>query len=90
MTTREPKAHGLPELAGRIQYGGSPRATIWLALASRAHAFLAGRGYVTPGDIKAVALDVLRHRVTPTYEAEAEGLSSDALVQRVLETVPVP
>jgi MoxR-like ATPase len=90
MTTREPKAHGLPELAGRIQYGGSPRATIWLALASRAHAFLAGRGYVTPGDIKAIALDVLRHRVTPTYEAEAEGLSSDALVQRVLETVPVP
>jgi len=90
MTTREPKAHGLPELAGRIQYGGSPRATIWLALASRAHAFLAGRGYVTPGDIKAVALDVLRHRVTPTYEAEAEGLTSDALVQRVLETVPVP
>jgi MoxR-like ATPase len=90
MATRDPKAHRLPELVGRIQYGGSPRATIWLALASRAHAFLAGRGYVTPGDIKAVAPDVLRHRVTPTYEAEAEGLSSDALVQRVLETVPVP
>jgi len=90
LATRDPKAYRLPELAGRIQYGGSPRATIWLALASRAHAFLAGRGYVTPGDIKAVALDVLRHRVTPTYEAEAEGLSSDALVQRVLETVPVP
>ncbi len=90
MATRDPKAYKLPELAGRIQYGGSPRATIWLALASRAHAFLAGRGYVTPADIKAVALDVLRHRVTPTYEAEAEGLSSDALVQRVLETVPVP
>ena len=90
MATRDPKAYKLPELAGRIQYGGSPRATIWLALASRAHAFLAGRGYVTPGDIKAVAPDVLRHRVTPTYEAEAEGLSSDALVQRVLETVPVP
>ena len=90
LATRDPKAYRLPELAGRIQYGGSPRATIWLALASRAHAFLAGRGYVTPADIKAVALDVLRHRVTPTYEAEAEGLSSDALVQRVLETVPVP
>ena len=90
LATRDPKAYRLPELAGRIQYGGSPRATIWLALASRAHAFLAGRGYVTPGDIKAVAPDVLRHRVTPTYEAEAEGLSSDALVQRVLETVPVP
>jgi len=90
MATRDPKSYRLPELAGRIQYGGSPRATIWLALASRAHAFLSGRGYVTPADIKAVALDVLRHRVTPTYEAEAEGLSSDALVQRVLETVPVP
>ena len=90
LATRDPKAYRLPELAGRIQYGGSPRATIWLALASRAHAFLAGRGYVTPADIKSVAPDVLRHRVTPTYEAEAEGLSSDALVQRVLETVPVP
>jgi len=90
MATRDPKSYRLPELAGRIQYGGSPRATIWLALSSRAHAFLSGRGYVTPADIKAVALDVLRHRVTPTYEAEAEGLSSDALVQRVLETVPVP
>ncbi len=90
MATRDPKAYKLAELVGRIQYGGSPRATIWLAQASRAHAFLAGRGFVTPGDIKAVALDVLRHRVTPTYEAEAEGLSSDALVLRVLETVPVP
>ena len=90
MATRDPKAHKLPELAGRIQYGGSPRATIWLAQAARAHAFLSGRGFVTPADIKAVALDVLRHRVTPTYEAEAEGLSSDALVLRVLETVPVP
>jgi MoxR-like ATPase len=89
-STRDPKAHGLKELQGRIQYGASPRATIWLALASRAHAFLAGRGYVTPGDIKAIALEVLRHRVVPTYEAEAEGLSADALVARVLETVPVP
>jgi MoxR-like ATPase len=88
--TREPKKAGLQELVGRIQYGASPRATIWLALAARAHAFLAGRGYVTPADIKAVALEVMRHRVLPTYEAEAEGLSSDALVQRVLETVPVP
>ncbi len=88
--TRDPKAHGLKELQGRIQYGASPRATIWLALASRAHAFLAGRGYVTPGDIKGIAMEVLRHRVVPTYEAEAEGLSADALVARVLETVPVP
>ncbi|MFT5049724.1 MAG: MoxR-like ATPase [Chlamydiales bacterium] len=88
--TRDPAAAGLSELKGRVQYGASPRATIWLALASRAKAFLAGRGYVTPGDIKAVALEVLRHRVVPTYEAEAEGLDSDVLVSRVLETVPVP
>ena len=88
--TRDPKRHGPKELDGRIQYGASPRATIWLALASRAHAFLAGRGYVTPGDIKGVATEVLRHRVVPTYEAEAEGLNADALVARVLETVPVP
>ncbi|MFN0244179.1 MAG: AAA family ATPase [Planctomycetota bacterium] len=90
LATRDPKAARLPELVGRIHYGGSPRATIWLALAARAQAFLAGRGYVTPGDIKAIALEVLRHRVMPTYEAEAEGLTSDLLVTRVLETVPVP
>jgi MoxR-like ATPase len=90
LATRDPKKAGMPELEGRIQYGASPRATIWLALAARARAFLAGRGYVTPGDIKGVAPEVLRHRVIPTYEAEAEGLSSDALVARVLETVPVP
>jgi MoxR-like ATPase len=90
LATREPKSFKLAELAPRIQYGASPRATIWLALCSRANAFLAGRGYVTPADIKAVAPEVLRHRVMPTYEAEAEGLSSDALVARVLETVPVP
>ncbi len=90
LATRDPKRAGLAELEGRIQYGASPRGTIWLALCARAHALLAGRTYVTPGDIKAVALEVLRHRVTPTYEAEAEGLTSDALVRRVLETVPVP
>ena len=90
IATREPKNYKLAELGPRIQYGASPRATIWLALCSRANAFLAGRGYVTPADIKAVAPEVLRHRVMPTYEAEAEGLTSDALVARVLETVPVP
>ncbi len=88
--SRDPQRAGLGDLVGRIQYGGSPRATIWLGLAARAHAFLAGRGYVTPGDIKAVALEVLRHRIMPTYEAEAEGLDSDVLVSRILETVPVP
>jgi len=88
--TREPAKAGLAELAHHIQYGGSPRATIWLALCARANAFISGRGYVTPADIKAVAPAVLRHRIVPTYEAEAEGLDSDALVARVLETVPVP
>ncbi|MCH2106127.1 MAG: MoxR family ATPase, partial [Planctomycetes bacterium] len=88
--TRDPSAADLPELASRIQYGGSPRATIWLALCSRAHALISGRSFVTPTDIKSVAVEVLRHRVVPTYEAEAEGLDSDALVARVLETVPVP
>ncbi len=88
--TREPAAAGLKELVGRIQYGASPRATIWLALAARANAFLEGRGFVTPGDIKRVAHDVLRHRVLPTYEADAEGLTSDKLVARVLETVATP
>ncbi|MBK7874537.1 MAG: MoxR family ATPase [Planctomycetes bacterium] len=90
IATREPKNYKLAELGPRIQYGASPRATIWLALCSRANAFLAGRNYVTPADIKAVAPEVLRHRIMPTYEAEAEGLTSDALVLRVLETVPVP
>lgn len=88
--TRDPAAVGLKELAGRIRYGASPRATIWLALTSRANAFLDGRDFVTPADIKRVAPDVLRHRVVPTYEAEAEGLTSDKLVARVLETVAVP
>ena len=88
--TRDPKKAGLNELVGRIHYGASPRATIWLALAARANAFLEGRGFVTPSDIKHVARDVMRHRVLPTYEADAEGLSSDKLIARVLETVPVP
>jgi MoxR-like ATPase len=88
--TREPRKAGLPELEGRIQYGASPRGTIWLALCARAHALLQGRGYVIPLDIKSVALEVLRHRVAPTYEAEAEGIDSDQIVRRVLETVPVP
>jgi MoxR-like ATPase len=88
--TREPAAVGLRELVGRIRYGASPRATIWLALMARANAFLDGRDFVTPADIKRIATDVLRHRVVPTYEAEAEGLTSDKLVARVLETVAVP
>ncbi|MCP5021013.1 MAG: MoxR family ATPase [bacterium] len=88
--TRNPAAWGLADLETRIQYGASPRASIWLALTARANAFLEGRGYVTPTDIKAVATEVLRHRIMPTFEAEAEGLTSDDLVRRILDTVPLP
>ena len=88
--TRNPGAYGLDDLSPYLEYGASPRACNWLTLASRAHAFLSQRGFVTPLDIKAVATEVLRHRVIPTYEAEAEGLTSDELVARILETVPVP
>jgi len=88
--TRAPKEHGLPELEGQIQLGASPRASIVLSLAARANAFLEHRGYVTPGDVKRVAHDALRHRVVPSYEAEAEGRDSDSLIARILERVPVP
>ena len=87
--TRDPKAYRL-KLEGMIQLGASPRATIALALASRAHAFLRGRGYVTPQDVKSVAMDVLRHRVTVTYEAEAEDKTAESIVQRILDELPVP
>jgi len=87
--TREPRAFGL-DIAGLIAYGASPRASIYLSIAARAHAFLRGRPYVTPEDIKAIAMDVLRHRVIITYEAEAEELTSEDIVQRVLDSVEVP
>jgi len=88
--TRKPAESGLADLEPLILYGVSPRGTIMLTQAARARAFLEGRGYVTPHDIKSVAMDVLRHRVITTYEAEAEGLSSENVVQRLLDTVPVP
>jgi MoxR-like ATPase len=87
--TRDPKAYRL-EFPGWIQYGGSPRATIALTLAARAHAFINGRAYVTPQDVKEIAHDVLQHRVTVTYEAEAENLTSRHIIQRILDTLPVP
>lgn len=87
--TRRPADYGL-EMGEWIRHGASPRATIYLAMAARAHAMLRGRGYVTPQDVKSVAQDVLRHRVMVTYEAEAEELASEDLVQRVLDGVPVP
>jgi len=90
LATREPASYGLPELVPLIDYGASPRASIYLALTGRAHAFLRGRGYVIPDDIKAVAPDVLRHRIIITYEAEAEEVTPDEIVRRVLEAVEVP
>jgi MoxR-like ATPase len=88
--TREPKAHGLGELADFISFGASPRASIYLNLAARAHAFLRHRGYVTPEDIKAVGVDVLRHRVILTYEAEAEEITSETIIRKLFEHVEVP
>jgi MoxR-like ATPase len=88
--TRDPRQHGLREIADFIQYGASPRASIYLNLAARAHAFLRHRGYVTPEDVKAVGADVLRHRVVLTYEAEAEEVSSEDIIRRLFETVVVP
>jgi MoxR-like ATPase len=87
--TREPKAYGI-DLEGMIAYGASPRATIYLNQASKAHAFLQGRGYVTPQDIKSVGLDVLRHRVLLTYEAEAEELIADDIIVKIFDNVEVP
>ncbi|NUP13887.1 MAG: AAA family ATPase [Polyangiaceae bacterium] len=88
--TREPGQRGMRDLVGHIEYGASPRASIALALAARAHAFLRHRGYVTPEDVKAVGADVLRHRVVLTYEAEAEQITSEQVVRRVFEVVEVP
>ncbi len=88
--TREPEAAGLKDLAPLIEFGASPRATISLAQASRAHAFLRGRAFVTPDDVKAIAPDVLRHRVLTTFEAEAEEVTSDMIVARVLAKVESP
>ncbi|MDB4917591.1 MAG: ATPase associated with various cellular 3 [Gemmatimonadetes bacterium] len=88
--TREPEAAGLKDLAPLIEFGASPRATISLAQASRAHAFLRNRAFVTPDDVKAIAPDVLRHRVLTTFEAEAEEVTSDDIVARVLAKVESP
>jgi MoxR-like ATPase len=88
--TRDPESYKLAEMRPHIAYGASPRASIFLAQAARAYAFIGGRGYVTPDDVKAIALNVLRHRVIVSYEAEAEDISSEDIVTRVLETVPVP
>jgi len=88
--TRDPGSVGLERLRPLILYGASPRASIALVQAGRAHALLQGRAYVTPHDLEVVGMDVLRHRVITTYEAEAEGVTSEAVVRQVLDHVPVP
>ncbi len=90
VATREPETFGLGDIRDLISFGASPRATIYLNLAAKAHAFLRGRGYVTPEDIKAVGADVLRHRVLLTYEAEAEEVTADMIVKKVFDAVEVP
>ncbi len=89
LATRDPKAYGI-DLNGYVQWGASPRATISLTLAARAHAFLQGRGYVTPQDVKDLAYDTLRHRIAVSYEAEAENIASENIVAAIMEGLPVP
>ena len=88
--TREPEKYGLADLRDMVQFGASPRATIALTLAAKAHAFIQGRGYVVPQDVKDIAPDVLRHRIIVSYEAEAEGISSEDVVSKTLDKVAVP
>jgi MoxR-like ATPase len=88
--TREPEKYNLSDLKDLIQYGASPRASIALTLAAKAYAFIQGRGYVTPQDIKTIGQDVLRHRVIPSYEAEAEEKTSEDIIKRIFDEVEVP
>jgi len=88
--TREPHEYGLAELKDLITFGASPRASISLTLAAKAHAFLNGRGYVTPEDIRSIGMDVMRHRVILSYEAEAEDMSTEDVIRKVLNRVEVP
>lgn len=87
--SRDPRAYNL-KLDEFIEYGASPRATIYLTLAAKAHAFIKGRGFVTPQDVKSIGMDVLRHRIIVTYEAEAEELKSEDIIQKIFDTVEVP
>ena len=90
LATRDPEAYGLDDLRALIEFGGSPRASIALTRAAKAHAFLRHRGYVTPEDVKAIGLDVLRHRVLVTYEAEAEEIDSEEIARQIFDHVEVP
>ena len=88
--TRFPKDYGMPELEHLINYGGSPRASINLAMASKAYAFLKRRGYVIPEDVREICHDILRHRIGLTYEAEAENITQEDIINKILDTVEVP
>jgi MoxR-like ATPase len=90
IATREPEKHGLEKIKPWIRYGASPRATIYMIQAAKAYAFINGRGYLTPEDIKAVGFDVMRHRVLLTYEAEAENVTSEDILKSIFEAVEVP
>jgi MoxR-like ATPase len=90
LATREPAKKGMKDMAGLLEFGASPRASIALNLAARAHAFLRHRGYVTPDDVKAIGVDVLRHRIVLSYEADAQQVTAEHLVRRVFEAVEVP
>ena len=88
--SRNPTAAGMKELQPLIQFGASPRATIYLTVAAKAWALLQGRDYVVPEDVKSIGPDVLRHRIIVTYEAEAQGVTTDSIVKQVFNAVPVP
>jgi MoxR-like ATPase len=90
MATREPSRYGLDDLGSLIDYGASPRASIYLTLGAKAYAFLRGRGYVTPEDIRAIGMEVLRHRIIPSYEAEAEDITPETIVTKVFEKIEIP
>ncbi|MCY3630317.1 MAG: AAA family ATPase [Bacteroidota bacterium] len=90
IATRDPNSFDLPDLVPLIEYGASPRATINLNLAARSHAFLRHRAYVTPEDVRSIAMDVLRHRVAITYEAEAEEMEAEVIIQKILDKIEVP
>ena len=90
MATREPSRYGLDDLGSLIDYGASPRASIYLTIGAKAYAFLRGRGYVTPEDIRAIGMEVLRHRIIPSYEAEAEEVTPETIVTKVFEKIEIP
>jgi MoxR-like ATPase len=88
--TRQPEQYNLSEIKDYISFGGSPRASISLAMASKAYAFIKRRGYVIPEDVRAVAKDVLRHRIGLTYEAEAENVTTEDIINKIMDTVEIP